>query len=551
MSIKKLVANAKGSSANSKGSDIKETVNSLIDAVSFAEELKPNAQYVLSKNYVDVTLPSPYSANTFAELRQDLRDWITARGEQANWEAMTTTQRAVSVHPSVVALKSRWNGYQYWCLFTPYPNSNSAFENPCLAASNDLINWVVPDGVLNPIDSPASTSTSYMRDTHLFFDDIEQRLCMMYLERGNGFNKLYVKTYNGITVSPRYEIWSGVLNTNDFASPSFWFNPKVNKWQAIGHNLDNAAWPIVKMESDTLESGWGSQTTLSFPTYAGRKWWHSSFHLASDNKTIFGLIQDNNGTGGAGGNIYYCQSADFLNFSADLNYFSQAGMYRGCIVAGKGFLISKLGDFMRLITGDVGYMNRGAQVNQIIVNATTTPNASNVIAADNFNRADSATLGTSSSGATWTNIDANTIGIVSNAASGVNGQSCRATLDAGKNSYTVSCILKNVGSECNIYLRFVDANNCLRFRTHLRQLDQVVAGSVTLIKQLDCKPLTGASSAVITAIVSPSNIKILIDGVCYCDVDTTTHSAATKAGLQISGATTSTVDAFSITSDAY
>lgn len=77
----------------------------------------------------------------------------------------------------------------------------------------------------------------------------------------------------------------------------------------------------------------------------------------------------------------------------------------------------------------------------------------------------------------------------------------------------------------------------------------VISGSVTLIKQLDCKTLTGASSTVITAIVTPSNIKILIDGVCYCDENTTTHNSATTAGLQISGATTSTVDAFSITSD--
>lgn len=524
--------------------DLAEAVNA-----GNPSNLSANAQRIFLNSYTDINLPSPYYANTFSELRQDIQDWITARVEKTAWEAMTLAQRIVGVHPSVVSFVAPWFGYKYWCLFTPYPASNSSFENPCLVASNDLKKWVVPTGILNPIDQPSSATTDYMRDTHLYFDKVNNRLCLMYLQRGSGFNRLYVRTFNGEALSARTEIWNGVFGTNDFASPSFWYNESASKWQAIGHNLDDSpAWPIVKMESDNLESGWGSQTTLNFPTYSGRKWWHSDFHLADDGRTIYGLVQDNNGVGGAAGNIYFCASTDFLNFSADLNYFSQAGLYRSCTLP-FGALYSQLGNAMRVVTGYESSMNRGAIANQQHSNAITLPNSPNVIAADNFNRADSATLGTSSSGATWANIDANTIGIVSNAASGVNGVSCRATLDAGKTSYTVSATLKFVGSECNIYLRFVDSNNCLRFRTHLRQLDQVVAGSVTLLKQLDCKPLTGASSTVITAIVSPSNIKILIDGVCYADVDTAQHSVGTKTGLQISGATTSTVESFSITSD--
>lgn len=581
MAIGLLTAGASATDENgSFAQDVADTVNGLItgatpiDAITLAglpqtagapagfgdlatvvtrgnpEPLLPNSQRIFLDGYTDITLPSPYSASAWLDLRQDIRDWLDARGVKAAWEAMTVQQRSVGVHPSLVSFKTPWFGFKYWCLYTPYPQSNSAFENPCLVASNDLVNWVVPNRIQNPIDQPSALTSDYMRDTHLYFDGENNRLCMMYLQRGSGFNRLYVKTFSGEILSERSEIWSGVVGTNDFASPSFWFNKTANKWQAIGHNLDNSpAWPIVKMESDNLESGWGAQTALTFPVYAGRKWWHSDFHLSDDAKTIFGLVQDNNGTGGASGNIYFCASNDFQNFSADLNYFSQAGQYRSCVIPNAGFLTSQLQSPMRLLTGGITPFNRGATASQSHINAITTPNSPNVIASDNFNRANSPTLGVSSSGTAWVNIDANTIGIVDNAASGVAGQSCRATLPAGKNSYTVSVVLKSVGTECNVYLRFVDANNCIRFRTHLRQLDQVVAGAVTLIKQLDCKPLTGASSAVVTLVVSPSNIKVLIDGVCYADVANSQHANATSAGLQISGATTSTVDSFAVTSD--
>lgn len=273
---------------------------------------------------------------------------------------MTEQQRAVGVHPSIVSLKSNWNGYRYWCLFTPYPSNNSAFENPCLVASNDLINWVTPSNVLNPIDQPSTDTADYMRDTHLYFDDERQILCMMYLIRGSGFNKLLGKTFDGVNFSERYELWSGAVGTNDFASPSFWFNKNTGKWQAIGHNLDGGAtWPILKMESDEFESGWGAQTSLNFPSYSGRKWWHSDFHLATDGNTVLGIVQDNNGSGGAGGNLYYCQSSDFLNFSADVYYLSSSGVYRSCLIQDLGVMVSQLGAKNRLITGSASFMNRG------------------------------------------------------------------------------------------------------------------------------------------------------------------------------------------------
>ena len=54
-------------------------------------------------------------------------------------------------HPSVIDLKSKWNGYRYWMSYSPYPYSDGSEENPCIAVSNDMYHWMVPKGLNNPI----------------------------------------------------------------------------------------------------------------------------------------------------------------------------------------------------------------------------------------------------------------------------------------------------------------------------------------------------------------------------------------------------------------
>jgi hypothetical protein len=85
-------------------------------------------------------------------------------------------------------------------------------------------------------------------------------------------------------------------------------------------------------------------------------------------------------------------------------------------------------------------------------------------ASDNFNRADSGTLGTSSSGHVWTNHGTPTFGIVSNAAhppAGVSDYNI-ASLDGGLVNCTVQCtITAPIGLDFDAGLagRVVDQNN--------------------------------------------------------------------------------------------
>lgn len=64
-------------------------------------------------------------------------------------------------HPSVIdsvsILGSPWHGYRYWMAFTPYPGNDDRrfrLENPSVVASHDGIEWIVPEGVANPLIPP-------------------------------------------------------------------------------------------------------------------------------------------------------------------------------------------------------------------------------------------------------------------------------------------------------------------------------------------------------------------------------------------------------------
>lgn len=54
-------------------------------------------------------------------------------------------------HPNVISFDTPWHGYRYYMAYTPYPYQNGFEENPCLAASNDLIHWETPAGLYNPL----------------------------------------------------------------------------------------------------------------------------------------------------------------------------------------------------------------------------------------------------------------------------------------------------------------------------------------------------------------------------------------------------------------
>lgn len=110
-----------------------------------------------------------------------------------------------NIHPKVLYFEKGWRGYKFWMAYTPYPNGESEFENPCIAVSNDGINWSTPIGFnTNPLDF--SFENGYNSDTHLVYrEDLDIIECWYrpykYKERKAG---LFRRTsHDGINWAPR------------------------------------------------------------------------------------------------------------------------------------------------------------------------------------------------------------------------------------------------------------------------------------------------------------------------------------------------------------
>jgi len=65
-----------------------------------------------------------------------------------------------------------WNGYKYWCAYTPYPDGDDSLEDPFVAVSNDGISWTAPPGLDLPLDDAGGSDVdgTHNSDTNIVYD---------------------------------------------------------------------------------------------------------------------------------------------------------------------------------------------------------------------------------------------------------------------------------------------------------------------------------------------------------------------------------------------
>lgn len=177
-----------------------------------------------------------------------------------------------AVHPSVIDFTdhglSTWNGHRYWMAMTPYPSSNSAYENPSILVSSDGETWSVPVGLTNPIDpSPASGHNS---DPCLVYDSGSDTLYCFYRET-NGTDYIRAKSStDGVTWSSEAAVLSSTANTllacSVLHDGSTWHMWTVDS-TASPNNIDYRT-------SSSPTTGWSSATTCTATPPSGYDFWH-------------------------------------------------------------------------------------------------------------------------------------------------------------------------------------------------------------------------------------------------------------------------------------
>jgi len=453
------------------------------------------------------------------------------------------------LHPSVLYFKDGKRGYKYWMAYTPYPDSDSTYENPCIAVSDDGISWAWPTGVTNPLFAKPARSGSYNSDTELYWDQAGGQFVLLWRSIGEVANTdvdLWISTSSeGINWAPRTNIWHGEANVSDLASPSIWYNSTSSKWEILGHNVGTGGTgALSKTTSSNLLQGWDSAlTALTAVPPTGRKWWHSQFKRIADGSVV-GIVQDNNGTVGSSGNLYSAFSPDGVTFSYSLldafdavRWYRPSFVIRDDVVRGEfyvEFFGSKLttsGIYRKLMRLEKGrdslpVTSRNTQ----LVGASLA--LSPTLIADTFNRTDDATgLGTSTSGHSWTTVagPTNVLGISGNKCYNVTTGNCKSTRDLGVADYLLRARFDTKSVEMYLMCRYVDSSNYLRI------------GVTSSSGQLKLERITGGAATTTALGITPANGDEVVVRCCGAQITIWLNETLVTTLFEMQGVTATVV----------
>ena len=220
--------------------------------------------------------PLPEEYRLRDRLKIPTYSYTAQSGQKAKAEWDTT-------HPDVIdfaktsKVGGKWGGYRYWMVLTPNQDGYSQYENPCLAASNDGVNWVVPNGIENPLSGvkhePAGTHNC---DTDLVYNPDSDELWVYYVWEQDSpagtpsnLRLIRVKEKNDgfeITSTTDGKPYERLINSQyryDMQSPAV-VRRDANTWLMWSNNSD----------SDNSGNGWQSQVAFIelYTSTDGKNW---------------------------------------------------------------------------------------------------------------------------------------------------------------------------------------------------------------------------------------------------------------------------------------
>lgn len=255
-----------------------------------------------------------------------------------------------ATHPDIIDFGvGPFNGYRYWMGVTPFANSDSSLENPCILVSNDNSTWTIPPGGSNPIDP--TPSTGYNSDPDLLYG--QDGVLYLFYRQTQGSpagDVIYCRSSsNGTT-------WSAevlVLNTgaNTLLSPTVYWDGTQYVMYVV--DITVAGDPIMRRTCATPTGTWSAPAAIGITFPGNRTAWHIDA-FKNGTKTYLTI---NEGVSGAQGiNLSVASSTDNgLNYtvSVPLLYplaapLERTRVYRGCgAISGSTFRLwySAQGDY--------------------------------------------------------------------------------------------------------------------------------------------------------------------------------------------------------------
>lgn len=236
-------------------------------------------------------------------------------------------------HPSVLDMGKAWNGWRYWMAYSPYPNANGGEENPCIAVSNDMLSWTIPNGLYNPIAFNESTACDELKDPHILYNADTDMLEVWYLGRidstikSGGALLLFRKTSSDGVCWSEHEI---MMEFSGFLSPSVAYIDGIYRVWAIRSSSISKSGALVCMESPNGKD-WSAAESCSF---AGNENLPAIWHGAVSYDTIYRFVYTESSDGSD--RILYAESEDGIIWSEPEVIVEKGsywkGFYRPCIL---------------------------------------------------------------------------------------------------------------------------------------------------------------------------------------------------------------------------
>jgi hypothetical protein len=187
------------------------------------------------------------------------------------------------VHPGIARFDRPWHGFTYWLVVTPYPLSDKTKEDPSILASNDGVNWQVPQGLTNPIALP---TTSFLADGDLVYDPSSDQLWVYYVEQNvNAHTRVLRKTSSDGVHWSNEEVVLTVLDY-ELVSPAVEkIGDKFWMW-SVNSGLVGGCADIMNVELRTSSDGrnWSAAQVATITTPGYRIWHIEVINVPSRNE---------------------------------------------------------------------------------------------------------------------------------------------------------------------------------------------------------------------------------------------------------------------------
>ena len=267
-------------------------------------------------------------------------------------------------HPKVLAFPNGWNGYKYWMSYTPYPNGEDKKENPHIAVSNDMINWITPNGLKNPLDDGGETVKlkRYNSDSHIVYnpdtnimycywryvDDIDNKSIIYRLESRDGIH------WNNKMVTAH----SNDRKKKDYVSPAILYENSLYKMWYVDKK------GIVRYATSQDGISWIDKNVIDIKYEKKLQTWHLDIISTQKGYEMI-VVAFDNWKNHNDMSLYYTSSLDGMQWNeakeiikptTPTKYWDNKGLYRSSFIYENGNYYVFYGGTSKKYTHGIGFM---------------------------------------------------------------------------------------------------------------------------------------------------------------------------------------------------